>query len=171
VLLEVYMVMSTKRRGGPNLAFDCPPGTVYDEEAFGYLLDIERARAGRSKRPVRILFATVEPVPGTPVAIPRASAARLFDCLKASLRETDVMGWYRQDRVAGAVLGARAGAPGFETPGVIEERVGDGLRQRLPPQIARSLRVRVVQRDPRQSARGQGVGSHDRAASGRLHPR
>ena len=42
------------------------------------------------------------------------------------------MGWYRQDRVAGAILTARAGTPEEETSGLIEERVREGLLERLP---------------------------------------
>jgi hypothetical protein len=151
-MLKRSLAMPTQGRGGSNLALDCPPGTVYDEDAFVYLLDIERARAERSKRPLQVLFATLEPVPGTPAPIPRASATRLFDCLQSSLRETDIMGWYRQDHVAGAVLSARAGAPGSGMSDLIEQRVSDGLRQRLPAKIARSLRVRVLQQQPRHFA-------------------
>ena len=58
------------------------------------------------------------------------------------------MGWYRQGRVAGAVLSSRADAPGSEMSGLIEQRVGEKLRQGLPSNAARSLRVRVVQQGP-----------------------
>ena len=137
--------MSNQGRAASTLALECPPGSAYDEDTFGYLLTIERARAERSRQPIRLLFATVEPVPGTPVPISPSSAARLFEGLKRSVRETDVMGWYRQDRVAGVVLGARADTPGPVMSGLIEQRVGERLRQRLPSKIARSLRVSVIQ--------------------------
>ena len=117
---------------------------------------MERARAERANYRLRLLLATLEPVPGRPIQIPRASAARLFDGLRLSLRDTDIMGWYRQDHVAGAVLSAPADAPGWETPGPVEQRVGEGLRRRLPAKLAGSLRVRVVQHGPRPVANGQG---------------
>ena len=83
-------------------ALECPPGAEYDEETFLYFLALGAgARRSRSNHPLRLLLATLEPVPGKPVPIPRASAARLFEGLRLSLRDTDVMGWYRQDRVAG----------------------------------------------------------------------
>jgi hypothetical protein len=141
--------MSQNGRPAVGQALKCPPGTEYDESAFRYFLGIERARAERSNRPVRLLFATMEPVPGQPAPIPAASATKLFEGLRQTLRETDVMGWYQQGRVAGAVLSARPGASGSDTPGGIEERVGEGLRQRLPSKIARGVRVRVVQMRPR----------------------
>jgi hypothetical protein len=136
-------------------ALECRPGAEYDEETFLYFLAIERARAERSNHRVRLLLATLEPIPGRPVPIPRASAARLFKGLRLTLRDTDIMGWYEQDRVAGAVLSAPVDGPGWETSGPIEQRVGDGLRRRLPAKIAGDLRVRVVHHGPRRVGNGQ----------------
>jgi len=124
-------------------------GAEYDEETFLHLLAIEQARAARASQQLRLLLATLEPVSGGPAHIPPADAARLFGGLRALLRDTDIMGWYRQGRVVGAVLSESADAAGHETSGVIEERVGEGLRQHLPAKTARSLRVRVTQQGPR----------------------
>ena len=148
---SVSVSMPTQARAVPNCTLECPPGSAYDEDAFLYFLNIERARAGRSNQAIRLLFTTLEEVPGKPLPIPPASAASLFESLRLSLRETDVMGWYRQGRVAGAVLSARAGAAGPGIWGLIEQRVGDGLRQRLPVKVARALRVRVIQLGPQRS--------------------
>ena len=132
-------------------ALECPPGTEYDEETF---LHLPGHRAGTRRRDsnqrLRLLLATLEPVPGKPAPIPPASAARLFEGLRLSLRDTDVMGWYRQDRVAGAVLSARADAAGVRdrrTSSSSGSAKGSG--ERLPSSVARSLRVRVVQQGPR----------------------
>ena len=135
-------------------ALECPPGAEYDEETFLYFLTMERARAGRSNQRLRLLLATLEAVPGKPVPIPPASAAKLFKALKLLLRDTDIMGWYRQDRVAGAILTARAGTPEDETSTIIEERVREGLLERLPSSLARVLRVRITQQGPRRIAKG-----------------
>ena len=140
--------MSNQGRHEPIRTLECPPGTEYDEETFVYFLAIEQARTQLASHPVRLLLATLEPVAGQPVPIPQASATRLFEGLRLSLRDTDVMGWYRQGRVAGAVLSSRADAPGSEMSGLIEQRVGEKLRQGLPSNAARSLRVRVVQQGP-----------------------
>ena len=124
----------------------------YDEDAFLYFLDIERARAGRANLPLRMLFATFEPEPGKPVPIPASDATKLFEGMTNTLRDTDVVGWYRQGSVAGAVLGERPNAQGSGMSSAIEERVGEGLRRRVPAKISRSLRVRVVQLGPKQVA-------------------
>jgi hypothetical protein len=135
-------------------ALERPPGAEYDEETFLYFLTMERARAGRSKQRLQLLLATLESVPGQPVPIPPTSAARLFKALRMLLRDTDIMGWYRQDLVAGAILSARADTPEDETPGLIEQRVREGLLGRLPSSIARILRVRIAQQGPRRLVKG-----------------
>ncbi len=140
--------MPSQDHFGPPRTLDCSFGMACNEDAFQYLLDLERARAGRSNNPVRLLFATIESAAGRPSAIPASNAARLFQGMRQSLRETDVVGWYKQGRVAGAVLTARPEpqAPGMS--GLIERRVVDGLRRGLPAKVARDLRVRVVQMGP-----------------------
>jgi hypothetical protein len=140
-----------QRLGVARPVIDCPPGREYDEDAFLYFLHLERARARRSNGHLQVLFATLEVVPGKPAEIPRATAARMFRALRLSLRETDVTGWFRRDRVAGALLCVDAGAPDRGTTDAIERRIRDGVRQRLPARAARTLRVRVVQLHPRQN--------------------
>jgi hypothetical protein len=132
-------------------AIDCPPGREYTESAFLYFLSLERARAQHARGALRLLLATLEADPGTPDAMPRATATRVFAALRTSMRDTDVMGWYRQDRIAGVVLSERAGAASadgaasLDVPGAIQARVEASLRERLPWRDAARLRLRVVQ--------------------------
>ena len=146
--------MSNPGRNGLDSPLECPPGTDYHEDTFLYFLAVEQAHAERSNHPLRVLFATLEPNPGRPDPIPPATAARLFEGLRLSLRETDVTGWYRQHRVAGAVLSERADRSGSDVSGVIQKRVGEGLRQRLPSNVARSLCVRVIPLRPERFGNG-----------------
>ena len=134
---------------GEIRTLECALGAEYNEETVLYFLSLEQARATHSSHQLRLLLVSLEPVPGEPVPIPRASASRLFEGFRSWLRETDVMGWYRQDRVAGAVLSARPDALGPETSGFIEQRVREGLQRRLPSSLAGSLRVRIVHHGPR----------------------
>ncbi len=144
-------VLSNVRRSEPTTAggfvaaLECPTGTEYDEASFLYFMTVERARAERSNRPLRVLLTTVENEPGKPGPMGRAMAARLFAGLRRCLRETDIIGWYRQDRVAGVVLSERADASAGAISGRIEQRVGDVLRRQLPVAVARSVRLRLVQ--------------------------
>lgn len=141
--------MSDQRRSELDRVLEGAEGAEYDEDVFQYLLSVEQSRASHASRPLRLLFATLEPVPGKPVPIPPRSASKLFDGLRTSLRETDVMGWYRQGRVAGAVLTAKEDPVADGMPNAIERRVGDRVRHQLPAKVARSLRVRVIQLGPR----------------------
>lgn len=145
--------MSNQTRLRLTRLLECPPGADYDEEIFRYFLAIEQARAARARQPVRLLLASLEPVPGQPAPFPQAGAHRLFDALHLALRDTDVIGWYRQGRVAGVVLTVPAGAPDAAVSAPLERRVVEDLRQRMPAHLARILRVRVVQRGPEQSVR------------------
>ena len=142
-------------------SLDCQPGTAYDEETFLHLLAIERARADRANQRLQLLLATVEPAAGKPAQIPPASASKLFDALRLLLRETDIMGWYEQPRIAGAVLTAPHDSAGFEDTSLIEQRVGDGLRKKLPASLARNLRVRVTQHGPRRLEKRKAAGARD----------
>jgi hypothetical protein len=138
--------MSNQTRSGALRDLECPPGTEYDEQAFFYFLSLEQSRAARMRQPLPVLLATLEPEPGQPATLTRADAAKLFDGLRSSIRDTDVMGWYRQGRVAGVVLSApHTQNNDSSSPIPVEQRVCDGLRKALPSRLARSLQVRLVQ--------------------------
>src|SRR4029077_9558004 len=77
-------------------------GQAYNEEAFRYFLEIERKRAARARRPVLLLLLDLKEQPAA--HMDPILAGKLFSGLWICLRETDVIGWYREDRVAGAVL-------------------------------------------------------------------
>jgi hypothetical protein len=119
-------------------------GQAYNEGAFRYFLQIERKRAARAGRPVLLLLLDLREQPDR-TRIDPALASKLFDCLCRSLRETDVVGWYREDRVAAAVLTQVDGGVPPEVTTVIRQRVGNALREGFPADVARRLRVRVYQ--------------------------
>jgi hypothetical protein len=121
-------------------------GQAYNEDAFRYFLEIERKRAARLDRACLLLLVGLKgPKPN--VRISQVLAAKLFSSLWLSLRETDVIGWYREDRVAGAVLTQLADGP--PQPEVIRERVTGALCERLRSDLARRFEVHVYQLKPR----------------------
>ena len=134
---------SQYRLGSNTRLLECPQGSEYDEEAFRYFLSIEKARAERARKPIRVLLASFEPAPDQPAAFPRGLAAQVFDGLRLTLRDTDVVGWHEQDRVAAAVMHMDVGPATDLT--AFERRIESGLRRRLPNHLARNLRLRVVQ--------------------------
>jgi hypothetical protein len=110
-------------------------GRAYNEEAFRYFLEIERKRAVRLGRPCLLLLVGPKGHPKLNTHISPVLAVKLFSRLWLCLRETDVIGWYREDRVAGAVLTQLAvGPPQLD---VIRQRVTDALAEGLPDSAGR----------------------------------
>jgi hypothetical protein len=121
-------------------------GQAYNEDAFRYFLQIERKRAARAHRPVLLLLLDLRDQPAIGPRIEPTLAARVFAGLWRCLRETDVVGWYREDRVVGAVLTQVEDGPSrSEVTRATRERVTAALCQDLSPDVARRLRVRVYQ--------------------------
>jgi hypothetical protein len=149
--------MANQHRLRSIRVLDCPSGSEYDEETFRYFLGIEQARAARANHPLRLLLATLETSPGQTVPFTKAGASRLFDALRLALRDTDVMGWYRQSHVAGAVLTVPVVSRGAELSEHLERRIGEEVRRRMPSNIARLVRVRVINRAPSESGRERGT--------------
>lgn len=125
-------------------ALEGAPGAPLAEDAFRSLLAIERARAERAGRSLRLVAVSVGGGSRQAAAMTPAVAARVFAGLVETMRETDLVGWYREGRVAAAVLVDRAGAQGGEAGAVVLRRVRDVLRERLPARAARGLRLRLV---------------------------
>ena len=133
----------------PRLRFresvlDARSGSPYTEEAFRYFLALERRRTARAGRALVLVLVRLTPEPRGERRIGRAVAARLFGALRVSVREVDFMGWYRSERIAGAVLMQRTASPSRDVCRRIGERAGEALRGRVSARIARRVRVRVV---------------------------
>jgi hypothetical protein len=118
---------------------------AYNEEAFHYCLAIERKRAERSSRPFFLLLVDFENRSELDTVIDYTVAGKLFGALAACLRETDLVGWYREDRIAGAVLTHGGdGQPG-DVARQVAKRVTAALRRDVPSSVGGRLQVRVFQ--------------------------
>lgn len=124
-------------------------GYAYNEEAFRYLLGVQRRRSERSDRPFLLLLVDLKEQPGLSVRIEPTVARKLFSGLWRALREADVVGWYREARIAGAVLTEFGNGSRTEVSRIITHRVGDVLSVVLPPSVVLRLQVRVCQIQPR----------------------
>ncbi len=128
-------------RGSSVFGLHDGPGHAYNEVAFQYLLEIERKRSEASNRPFLLMLVDFN----KHLRIDAVTADRLFSVLALCLRETDFIGWYREGRVAGAVLTQHGEADGDDLSDVVRGRIGAALRQRLPSDLARQLQTRVYQ--------------------------
>ena len=125
---------------------------TYNEAAFRYFLALERKRSGSSGRPFLLLLVDLKEQPVVSVA------PKLFSTLWLCLRETDFIGWYREERVAGAVLTELGDGPRTEVPRLVGQRVRRVLCESLPSDVARQLRVRVYQHpEPGRSQSGSEI--------------
>ena len=120
-------------------------GHAYNEQAFRYLLAIERKRSERSGCPFLLLLIDLKEPEGASSRLDSMVANNLFSDLWLCLRETDCVGWYHKERVAGAVLTELRDGRAMEVSSLIGKRVSERLYEHLPSNVARRLRVRIYQ--------------------------
>ena len=78
--------------------------SICREEAFHYLLQAESKRSERSGQAYHIILIYRLTVPGTLNPMHSYVSGIVFDALAQSLRQTDYIGWYRENHVIGGVL-------------------------------------------------------------------
>jgi hypothetical protein len=130
--------------GSCDLARELGSGSAYNQEAFRYFLTNERKRSELSNRPFLLLLVDLQQ-PQLNGRIQSAVASKLFAGLSACLRDTDLIGWYHEGRVAGAVLTHVEDASSTDVSADIRARVTSLLCATLPAAIAARLQVRVYQ--------------------------
>lgn len=146
---EVRDRAHTSYVGADGLVVEGSAGKVYNQKAFRHFLDIERLRVERSDRYFLLLLVSLRKCPELGVHVPPPVASALFSGLALCVREIDFIGWYRHERVVGAVLAQGIHAPDSEAPRRIVQRVTQIFGGRLPEAVVKRLRVRVVQFGPR----------------------
>ncbi len=122
---------------------------AYNQEAFHYFLALERTRAERSRRSVVLVLASTLRRAGVRRPMDSSSAQKLFAGLWLCTRDADFIGWYREGRIAGAVLAQRSEHQSGNVCRRIRARVLDVLFGALPKSTRAMLRVHVVQLLPK----------------------
>lgn len=117
-------------------------GEAYNEEAFQYLLSVERKRFERSNQPLFLMLVELDSQRGQ-ASMDAPVAAKVFAGLGDLLRETDMIGWYREGRVVGALLTHHGDAPIANVSRLVSDRVTRTLRSHLPGHVADRLQVRL----------------------------
>jgi len=102
-------------------------GGAYNQEAFHYLLALEEQRFERAQRPFALALVAHRPS-APPGLISAAVAAQVFSALSASLRETDVIGWYDEGRIVGAILTPLSGSTEADASRQMVDRITSVLR-------------------------------------------
>jgi hypothetical protein len=120
-------------------------GDAYNEEAFRYLLEVERKRFEASNQPFVLVLVDLTRHLGQGERMTAAIGAKVLASLTRSLRDTDLIGWYRQGRTVGAVLTHLGEAPLADVSQHMTERVRRALRTGLSKNVTRHLKVRLYQ--------------------------
>ena len=103
-------------------------GLAHNEAAFHHFLSIERRRAERGAQSVLLVLVSMRVRMGRSARLEPAMATAVFSALGASVRDADFIGWYREDRVAAAVLTHHPAPPDEICPRVTGRVIG-ALRQ------------------------------------------
>jgi lipopolysaccharide/colanic/teichoic acid biosynthesis glycosyltransferase len=109
--------------------------TLFDQESFAEILRFERKRTDRSQRPFLLLLVEVSPLLRDGRRQRQTLVKNVIQSLKLGIRQTDMMGWYKNNMVIGVIFTELC----RENPAIrkILERVNATLRARLTPgQIA-----------------------------------
>jgi len=122
--------------------------SIYDEQAFGYLLALEQKRSARSAGSFHLLLVSPRDEQPGGAGFAPAAAARIVSALSASVRDSDFIGWYREPGTIAAVLthDPRRARPDL-SQGVFDRVVDDMLRA-LPEEIVKAISVQLIEVPP-----------------------
>ena len=128
----------------PGYGYSDGAGQAYNEAAFRHFLAIERRRAQRSMGSSLVILVTLRGGADSGARLSNSTATAIFGGLDESVREVDFIGWFREGRVAAAVLAQSPTTDPDHAGSIVAERVMRSLKDRLPPNSSTNLRVRVV---------------------------
>lgn len=120
---------------------------AYNEESFRYLLANESKRSERSGRSFHVVLVYLTAPGGSTVRMDNEMATKLLSALSCILRETDYIGWYRDDLIVGGVLTALGDIPTAEVSRQIEQRFVEVLRGGSPVGEFSRLQLRLFRSD------------------------
>jgi len=133
---------SERLQTGADLAREEDDYTFYGKAPFHHLLRIERHRTERSGKPFLLLLLDISALMAE--RRPEEILDKLHSALKAAFRETDVCGWYDQDRVIGVIFTEMVMVDRSSIETIfrkIHRRIGEKLTQELLDRIAISFHV------------------------------
>jgi hypothetical protein len=114
-------------------------GQACNEEAFRHFLSMERNRWRRSGRAFVLIVIRLRQAEGTITGIEAAIAGKMFPSLWQTLRSTDQVGWFREGRAIGALLGDACNG----NPAALCEKLRSSLNSALPPDLGAGLYIRA----------------------------
>ena len=123
-----------KRHLSSNLPGD--PDVVLPRAMFLRMLSLERKRAERSRRNFILMLVDLGAGADDRVGVQKTVAA-----ITATVRETDVAGWYEVDRVPGVIFTEFGATDPRSAVTIIEGRVIEALRAALTPEQLKPIEI------------------------------
>src|SRR5882762_1805836 len=109
------------------------------EREFVRALTLERKRAERSRKMFVVMLLEVRPP--DPRADRDTLLGRTLPIIRASIRETDIAGWHKQDAILGVIF-AELGTVGKESAlGALRAKITAALRSTLPPEEVERVHI------------------------------
>lgn len=104
--------------------------TTLSEDSFRHMIAVERKRTERSREPFLLMLLET----GTPSATRKNTKAlsSVITALQASTRDTDVLGWYKDQKTVGAIFTGLGSDDKSIVVKTILTRVGTALESELP---------------------------------------
>jgi lipopolysaccharide/colanic/teichoic acid biosynthesis glycosyltransferase len=115
--------------------------TLFDEQSFAELLRFERKRTDRSQRPFLLILLEFSPLLREGRRQRQTLIKNVVQSLKLGTRQTDIMGWYKNDTVIGVIVTELH--PENPAVGTILERVNALLRARSTAEQIAAITVSV----------------------------
>ena len=113
-------------------------GQACNEEAFRHFLTMERNRWRRSGRGFVLIVVRLKQQEGRIADLDAIVAGKMLASLWQTLRGTDQVGWFREPRVVGALLGDAGG----DNVAALCAKVRRSIESALPPDVAARLYIR-----------------------------
>jgi hypothetical protein len=146
----------TPRPAGPVSVAD---RSTLPEEDFLRVIWLERKRAERSRKPALLMLIEMETQ--FPSEQHGEALGTILSALAETTRETDVTGWYKEDRVVGVMFTEIAVEEESSIVATVMERVSEALRVRLSSrqfnQVSITFRLSPEERDSIPAAPGHPV--------------
>ena len=120
-------------------------GLFCDEQAFHYLLAIERRRSDVTQRPFFLMLIECDEAAGKAAGRGRARPAQLLPIVCSAVRETDFVGWSRQNDIVGAVLTQDERRDATDAGTVVRDRMVKALNDGLSFDLASQVRLHLYE--------------------------
>ena len=111
---------------------------LYDDLDFLQLLHLERRRSERSSRPLCLIL-----LDGTGIAdfaIRETAFRQVFELLRASVRETDIIGWYKQNGTLAVIFSDLSSADEIVV-NTVRKKASSAVNVALTPELVKHIRI------------------------------